>query len=501
MSNLSHVVRRRMMSAVEAAQLIEHGEVIGASGFTPAGHPKAIPPALAEKARREHAEGNEFKLTLYTGASTGDELDGELTRAGAIKKRMPYQSNGDMRKAINNREIEFVDMHLSHMPQALRFGFLPQVTTAIVEACDVTDDGKIYLTMSSGNSPTFLTTADRILIELNQSCPRELKDMHDVYIPDTPPTRDTIPVYRPGARIGTRYVQVDPEKIVGVVLTDKPDAAPAFRDPGEIEKRIAENVVDFLLEEQKQGHVPDGLPYQSGVGNVANAVLACFATLPGIDRISMYTEVIQDSIFQLVDADRLEMASTCSLTLSAAGNERFVNEIDFFKKRIILRPQEISNNPGVVRRLGVIAMNTALEMDIFGNVNSTNVMGSRIMNGIGGSGDFCRNAFISVFMAPSIAKGGDISAVVPMVSHVDSNEHSVQVLITEQGVADLRGKSPVERAHAIIDNCSHPDYRPLLWDYLNHGLKHAPAKHTPHSLDRAFSFHNRFLETGSMMPK
>lgn len=497
----SHLVRNRTMSAAEAAELIQHGEVIGASGFTPAGHPKAIPVALAAKARRLHAEGKEFGITLYTGASTGDELDGELARAGAIIKRMPYQSNPDLRSAINNQEVAFIDMHLSHMPQMLRYGFLPKVTTAIVEACDVTDDGKIYLTMSNGNSPTFLTTADRILIELNESCPRALKDMHDVYIPDAPPTRDTIPVYRPGARVGTRHVQVDPARIAGVVITHKVDAAAPFRDPGEIETRIAENVVDFLLHEQKQGHVPDGLPYQSGVGNVANAVLGCFATLPGIDRISMYTEVIQDSIFQLVDADRLDIASTCSLTLSAAGNERFARDIDVFKEKFILRPQEISNNPGVVRRLGVIAMNTALELDIFGNVNSTNVMGCRMMNGIGGSGDFCRNAFISVFMAPSIAKGGDISAIVPMVTHVDSNEHSVQVVVTDQGVADLRGKSPVEKAHAIINNCAHPDYRPQLQDYLDHGLKNAPFKHTPHSLDRAFSFHTRFMETGSMLEK
>ena len=494
----SHIVSRRRMDAAEAAELIEHGEVIGASGFTPAGYPKDIPVALAAKARRIHAEGREFSITLYTGASTGDELDGELARAGAINRRMPYQSNKDLRNAINDGSVHFVDMHLSHMPQMLRYGFLPKVTTAIIEACDVTDDGKVFLTMSNGNSPTFLTTADRILIEYNQSCPAALKEMHDCYIPEAPPTRDTIPVYRPGIRVGTPYVQVDPAKIVGIVWTDKRDAGETLRDPGEVETRIAENVVDFLLTEQKKGHVPLNLPYQSGVGNVANAVLSCFATLPGLGRISMYTEVIQDSIFQLMDADRLDVASSCSLTLSAEGNDRFARDADLMKRKIVLRPQEISNNPGVVRRLGVIAMNTALEFDIFGNVNSTNVMGARMMNGIGGSADFSRNAFISVFMAPSIAKGGAISSVVPMVSHVDSNEHSVQVVITEQGVADLRGKSPIERARLIIQNCAHPDYRPLLQDYFDHGLKHAPAKHMHHTLDRAFSFHTRFLDTGTM---
>lgn len=94
-------------------------------------------------------------------------------------------------------------------------------------------------------------------------------------------------------------------------------------------------------------------------------------------------------------------------------------------------------------------MNTALEADIFGNVNSTHVTGTKMMNGIGGSGDFTRNAYLSIFTCPSTAKGGKISAIVPMVSHLDHSEHSVQVLITEQGVADLRGKSPIQRAHAI----------------------------------------------------
>jgi len=159
-----------------------------------------------------------------------------------------------------------------------------------------------------------------------------------------------------------------------------------------------------------------------------------------------------------------------------------------------LRTSEISNHPEVIRRLGIISMNTAIEADIFGNINSTHVTGNKIMNDLGGSGDFTRNAYISIFLTPSTAKNGAISAIVPMVSHVDHNEHSVKVLITEQGVADLRGKSPGERAVCIIENCAHPDYRPLLHNYLNSGLK----GQTPVNLNNAFTFHKAFLETGNM---
>ena len=141
--------------------------------------------------------------------------------------------------------------------------------------------------------------------------------------------------------------------------------------------------------------------------------------------------------------------------------------LDFYRPRLCLRPQEITNHPELVRRLGIITVNTALEIDLSGNVNSTHVMGSNMMNGIGGSGDFTRNGYISIFTCPSLAKGGKISPIVPLVSHTDHSEHSVQVIVTEQGVADLRGKNPHERAVLIVDKCAHPDFREELHGYFD----------------------------------
>ena len=127
-------------------------------------------------------------------------------------------------------------------------------------------------------------------------------------------------------------------------------------------------------------------------------------------------------------------------------------------------------------------------------------MGTKMMNGIGGSGDFTRNSHFSFFVSPSTAKGGAISAIVPMVSHHDHTEHDVMFLVTEQGFADLRGKSPRQRAKLIIDNCSHPDYRPMLQDYYDRAEK-AGSLHTPHLLTEALSWHQRFVETGDMRIK
>jgi acyl-CoA hydrolase len=403
----------KQMTAEEAASMINHGEIVGVSGFTPAGDPKEIPFALAQRAEKLHEEGKEFKISLFTGASTGDRLDGALARAKAINKRMPYQSNPSMRNAINAGELEFMDQHLSHMPQNTRYGFYGKVTTAIVEAVELTDDGKLYLSTAGGAIATYLQQADKIFVEINKTLPKGLKEMHDVYMPTNPPHREPIPIVKVNDKVGTPYVQINPDKVAGVVYTETPNGAPLLREPGADEKAIAEHVMEFLSHETKMGRLPKGLPYQSGVGNVANAVLACFATYPGLEPIKLYTEVIQDSIFQLADADRLDCASTCSLTLSADGIAKLDENIDYFKEKIVIRQQEISNNPEVIRRLGVIAMNTAIEVDVFGNVNSTNIMGSKMMNGIGGSGDFCRNGFLSFFMTPSIAKNGDISAIVP----------------------------------------------------------------------------------------
>jgi len=485
----------KIITAVEAASLIKDGDVIGFSGFTAAGCPKAVTKALAQRAEEEHAKGNPFKIGIYTGASTGDSIDGCLARANAIKFRTPYQSNGDLRKALNSHNAHYFDLHLSEIQQYLRYGFLPKPTVAILEACDVTEDGKVTLTSATGISPTVAQLADIVIIELNKFHPKELSGIHDIYQLSDPPHRREIPVYKPSDRIGVPYLQINPEKIAGIVETDLPNEIGAFTPTDEVTNQIGKNVADFLAEEIKAGRIPASfLPVQSGVGNVANAVLGAMGLSKDIPAFEVYTEVIQDSVIALMKQNRVKFASGCSLTLSAEALDELYNNLDVYKQKIVLRPQEISNHPEIARRLGLIAINTALEADIFGNINSTHVVGTKMMNGIGGSADFCRNAYLSVFTTPSTAKDGKISAIVPMVSHVDHTEHSVKILITEHGIADLRGKSPIQRAKEIIDNCVDPDYKDLLRDYLNLGQK----GHTPQNLAAAFSFHEAFNKSGDM---
>lgn len=485
----------KMMTAAEAASLINDGDVVGFSGFTPAGAPKVVPNAIAERANAEHAAGRPFKIGMYTGASTGDMLDGALARANAVLFRTPYQSSKDLRTRINAQEAHYFDMHLSHEAQELRYGFLPRPKFAIVEACDLTDDGEIVPTSGVGILPTICRLADHIIVELNETTPKELRGIHDIYEPQDPPMRKAIPVYSVSDRCGEPFVKVDPKKIVAVVKSDIPNGGGKFAPIDEVTTKIGENVAHFLAAEIKAGRIPASfLPIQSGVGNIANAVLASLGENPDIPPFEMYTEVIQDAVIGLMKEGHVKFASGCSLTVSQPVLEDVYQNLDFFKQRIVLRPQEISNNPEVARRLGLITINTALEADIFGNINSTHVLGTKMMNGIGGSCDFTRNAYISIFTTPSTAKDGKISAIVPMVSHLDQSEHSVKVLITEYGVADLRGKSPIQRAHCIIDNCVHPDYRDMLRRYI----ESAPKAHTPMNIYTCFEMHKAFAETGDM---
>jgi acyl-CoA hydrolase len=210
----------------------------------------------------------------------------------------------------------------------------------------------------------------------------------------------------------------------------------------------------------------------------------------------MFTEVFQAAAFDLMRTGRLRGASTCGLTLAPRQMQELTGQLDFFAPRIVLRPQEISNNPALLQKLGVISLNTALEVDLSGHVNSTHVCGQTMLNGIGGSGDFARNAYLSIFMCPSVAKGGQISAIVPMCTHVDHNEHSVQVIVTEQGLADLRGLSPEERATTLIEHCTHPAYR----DYLHRYIRMAGTGHIRHDLGHCFELHQNLLRYGTMLP-
>lgn len=494
------VVAGKVMTAEAAAEFVHDGDNLGVSGFTPSGYPKAVPLALAEKAKK-----TPFKVNVWTGASVGPEIDQAMVEADCIDRRLPYQTNGTMRKAINAGKVRYADIHLSHMAQMVRYGFMANrkgVDVAIVEVCKINDlgDGKVGLipTTSMGNSSSYVAGAKKVIVEVNVTQPKELEGMHDSYVPLDPPNRQPIPVCAPEDRIGTTYIPCEVDKIVAVVPCDITDKVRPLGEIDEDAKNMGKNLVEFLKNEVKEGRLPKNLlPLQSGVGSVANAVINGLVN-SDFEDLTVYTEVIQDGMFDLIDAGKLRVASGTALTPSPECQKKFYENVDKYKKYLLLRPQEVSNSPEVARRIGVIAMNTAIECDIYGNINSTHVVGTKLMNGVGGSGDFARNGFLTVFFTNSLAKGGAISSVVPFCSHIDHATLDVDVIVSERGVADLRGLTPKEKAPIIIDQIANPKYQPWLKDYFKRACEACGNSQTPHILSEAFDCYERLAKTGTM---
>ena len=484
-------LQSKVMTAEESAKLFENGMIVGASGFTRGGDTKVVLKAVAERAKSEDLE-----ITLITGASLGHGTDAALAESGALKKRLPFQVDTVLRKNINAGNVLFIDQHLGESAEHILNNTF-KIDIAVLEVAEILEDGSVVPTTSVGNNVDIAESADKIILEINTSIPTAIRGIHDIYKVEEYGKRTPINITTCDTKVGTDTIKIDPSKVVGIVFHDIQDMAGDIVPADEATSAIAKNIVNFFEKEVAAGKLTKELmPLQCGIGKVANAVLGGLEH-SDFENLVMYSEVLQDSTFDLIDAGKMNFASASSMTVSQECYDRVIGNIENYKDKIVLRPQAISNAAEVIRRLGVIGINTSLECDIYGNVNSTHVSGTHMMNGIGGSGDFARNAYISIFVTASIAKGGNISSIVPMVSHVDPTEHDVDIIVTEQGLADLRGLAPRERAIEIINNCVHPDYKQELLSYFERACAERGGQ-TPHILEEAFSWHTRLRETGSM---
>ena len=492
-------LRDRVMSADQAARLIDDGMTVAVSGFTPSGNPKAVPLALADQVRSGQRQ---VRVSLLSGASTGPEIDNTWAELDMIARRTPYITSTALRKAVNGASpagVAYFDQHLGMTAQNARYGFYGPIDVAIVEAVAITEEGDIIPSTAVGCTQTYVALAKKVIVEVNTVQPEGLEGFHDIYLPADPPHRQPIPLTAVDQRIGAPCIRCGADKIAAVVWCDMAVNPRPLAPADAVSQAIADNIVDFLKAEKAAGRLSAGqVPLQSGVGSVANAVLLGLEKA-GFEHLTFYSEVIQDGVIRLIDAGCCDMASATSLSMSREGMNHFVEHLPDYRGKIVLRDSEISNSAEVIRRLGVIAMNTAVEADIYGNVNSSQMNGATIYNGIGGSGDYARNAAVTIFMTASSAKGGKISSIVPMVTHVDHTEHDVDVLVTEQGWADLRGRSPKERAALIIERCAHPDYRPQLRRYFEKACAATGGAQTPQMLDECFGMHLRYQQTGSML--
>jgi succinyl-CoA:acetate CoA-transferase len=468
---------RSVPDAVEAAGIVDPEDVVLVSGFGGVGYPKRVPEELA-------AEDRDLSLTVISGGGVGGEIDDKLIEADQMARRFPFQTRDVSREAINGGEVAFHDRHISRFGDEVRLGDFGDPDVAIVEAVAVGDDWLIPST-SIGHTPSFVAAADRLIVEVNRSQPRALEHVHDVYQRDMPPERDPIPIEGPVDRIGSPEVTFDPEKLVAVVETERADDPYDFREPNSVDATIADNLRTFLEAEiERNPMLAERICLKFGVGSLGNALMGALSEIEFGDREVVYFgEVFQDGLLDAIDDGLLASASATSLALSEAGQERLFDDVERYAENVVLRPADVSNNPALIDQFGIVGVNSAVDVDLYGNANATHIGGTRIVNGIGGGGDFNRNCRLGIIALPSTASGGDISRIVPNVPHVDHTEHDHSVLVTEHGVADLRGLSPAERMEAVVD-IAHPDFRDDLRQYRDRSLDN--GGHVPTGDDSEF---------------
>ncbi|CAK9441634.1 uncharacterized protein LODBEIA_P55020 [Lodderomyces beijingensis] len=500
---------KKLRTGEQCVELFKNGQYLGWSGFTGVGAPKVVPTALVDHVEKNNLQGK-LAFNLFVGASAGPE-ESRWAEHDMILTRSPHQVGKPIASAINTGKIQFFDKHLSMFPQDLTYGYYTKnkpnganLDYTIIEATAIKEDGSIVPGPAVGASPEMISVSDNIIIEVNTKTP-SFEGIHDIDMPVNPPFRQPYPHTSADYRVGVTSIPVDPEKVVAIVESTSGDKVPPNTPSDQQSREIANHLVEFLEHEVKQGRLPENLhPLQSGIGNIANAVVEGLAGSK-FKNLSVWTEVLQDSFLDFFESGSLDFATATSIRLTEDGFKKFYENWDTYSKKLCLRSQTVSNSPEIIRRLGVIAMNTPVEVDIYGHANSTNVMGSRMLNGLGGSADFLRNAKLSIMHTPSARPSKTdptgVSCIVPMAPHIDQTEHDLDVVVTEQGLADLRGLAPKARAQVIIDKCAHPDYQAQLHDYLERAIFYNTKKkslHEPQILRDVFKMHLNFQDNGTM---
>ncbi len=484
-------MQSRIASISQAAQIITDGMTVGMSGYAMAGYPKAIPKELAKR----KAMGEHLIINLITGANV-PWLDEILGDAEIIGRRAPMCASKALSSQANAGKVQYIEQQMCKMPRLLKRGSFGHIDVAVVEALAVTDEG-IVPTTSVGMTHYLLDTADVIIVEINMAQPEVLFGMHDVYIPKPPPNTAPIPLTSCRDRIGEAFIPVDMSRIKYIVETEMRENDEKTTASTSESGKIAENLFGFLRKEYQTERGVALPPIQIGFGNIANAIADLLQTSE-FDDLQFLCGGVGENVLKLLQSGKASAVSTGGITMSENA-VNILNQIPDVRDKLILRNGDITNNAEIIGRLGVLALNTGIEIDIYGNVNSSHIGGSRVVNGIGGGANFAQNAGLSVVLIPSVGKSGAISTIVPMVSHQDICEHDVDVVITENGCADLRGMDEIERAEAVISHCASDEYKQQLLDYLEASKK--LGGHHPQNPQMAFSWYARLKETGTMLEK
>jgi succinyl-CoA:acetate CoA-transferase len=450
-------LRDRITTAAEAARFFRDGMVVATSGTAQSGYPRAVFAALAERMKKEGG----LRVDLLCAGPLGPEVEDALTEAGGIRRRIGTLGCKSLRQAVNRGEVGFLEGKTGKVTQYARRGYYGDIDAAVVEAAGVNAKGEVIPGICVYDIPDWLELASAVILEINLRRPLALEGIHDIYLPE--PGR-CIPLDHPLGRIGSPHIPLDPARVKHIVFSDLEEGGTPPSPVGDKVRRIAGHIESFLKEERRKlGKLP---PLEVGIGDTLNGFVSSLADSE-LSSLVFFQAVVTDPLLDLIDAGRVEGISCNSLRFSGEALKRFFSRLDHYRKYFVFRPVTLTNSAELLSRFGVIAVNSGLEADIQGQVNSSHSRGTQIIGGIAGSYDFARNSSISIFALPSTFQQGKGSSIVPRVSHVDHTEHEVDVLITEHGVADLRAVEPYERARRIIESCADPKFREPLREYVD----------------------------------
>ncbi len=476
--------KEKIVSAKTVAEYLKSGATLAMSGYSTAGYPKDIVHALVERKSTE----TDLSFSVITGANA-PWLDETMASAELISRKAPMIASKTLASQVNAGKVKYVEQQMCQMPKLLKKGSFGKIDTAIVEASAITEDGLLIPSTSIGYNHIFMDMADEIIIEINESAPEILHGLHDIYLDGNTGT----PLKNVNDRVGKIGIPLNFDKVKYIVVTNTAECNSAPISPAVgASKTIAENLIEFLKVEFSDGKIP---PFQTGFGNIANAISEVLQSSE-FKNLSFFCGGISTPILELLSSGKADYVSTGGIEMKPETVE-ILEGIDNLKEKLVIRNGDIINNSESIAKVGLIALNSAVEVDIYGNVNSSHISGTRVVNGLGGGANFAQNSSLSIVLIQSEGKKGDISTVVPMVSHCDITEHDVDILITENGVADLRGLCDTERAEAIISNCASETYKPLLSEYLKNAVEKCGGHHPQLPLE-AFDWYTRLKQNGSM---
>lgn len=422
MSNVQELYQQKLCMAEEAVRLVRDGDqVIVPTGV---GEPPNLLTALSEKRREFH----DVKVCQILPLRKYGYFD-----RGTIEnvRHVAYFLGGPSRTGAQEGWIDYIPSYFSEMPSLFRNGCLPADTVFTV-ASPMDKHGYFALSLAADYTLAAIEKARTIILEVNPNVPFTYGNCH-VHI----------------------------SRVTAIVESNDPVLEVGLPKIGPVQEAIGKYVA---------GLIEDGSTLQIGYGGIPDAVVM---QLVHKHDLGIHTEMIGDGILTLIESGAVTNKKKNHLpgkmvATFALGSRKLYDFMDR-NPQLEMHPVDFTNDPYLAgQNDNLVTINASMQVDFLGQCCSESI-GSSPYSGTGGQADFVRAANRSrggksFIVLPSTAKDGAVSRIVPQLNPgaaVTTSKNDVNYVVTEYGVAQLRGKSVKQRTQELI-NIAHPDFREEL---------------------------------------